>query len=273
MPPDQNSTQKQNSEENSIPPSSQEPMADVPIPATDPSPTDMPLEAPESPKNADIHVSLNNANPENTIETMENKDKIEEIEPKPENILKNQVEVSKTVENTEEIQQEPEKPLETNISAEPIPSEAIPASSTPTAQMAGNEPLSPKTEPLQTRAEATPPPVISPTTVPSEIKTEPKHEEIKQTPIPIPIPIIIPKKNSVKELLIKAKNAIQFRKRKKLDKVMALFLKHSKITNDEVEKFLHVSDATATRYLSQLKKEGKIKQSGKTGHAVSYIKI
>jgi Fic family protein len=66
---------------------------------------------------------------------------------------------------------------------------------------------------------------------------------------------------------------IQFRKRKKLDRVMTLFLKHSKITNDEVEKFLHVSDATATRYLSQLEKENKIKQVGKTGHAVSYSRI
>jgi len=75
------------------------------------------------------------------------------------------------------------------------------------------------------------------------------------------------------ELLVMARNAIQFRKRKKLDRVMSMFLKQSKITNDEVEKFLHVSDATATRYLSQLEKEGKIKQNGKTGHMVSYSKI
>lgn len=54
---------------------------------------------------------------------------------------------------------------------------------------------------------------------------------------------------------------------------MTLFLKKSKITNDEVEKFMHVSDATATRYLSQLEKENKIKQTGKTGHSVFYIKI
>lgn len=75
------------------------------------------------------------------------------------------------------------------------------------------------------------------------------------------------------ELLIKARNAIQFRKRKKLDKIMTLFLNKSKITNDEVEKFLHVSDATATRYLSQLEQEGKIKQSSETGKGVSYSRI
>jgi hypothetical protein len=82
-----------------------------------------------------------------------------------------------------------------------------------------------------------------------------------------------PKPSLAKQLLVLARNAIQFRKRKKLDKVMSLFLKHSKITNDEVEKFLHVSDATATRYLSQLEKEGRIKQSGKTGKGVSYSRI
>lgn len=81
------------------------------------------------------------------------------------------------------------------------------------------------------------------------------------------------KRSFARELLISARNAIQFRKRKKLDRVMSLFLQHSQITNDEVEKFLHVSDATATRYLSQLEKEGRIKQSGKTGKAVSYSRI
>ena len=74
-------------------------------------------------------------------------------------------------------------------------------------------------------------------------------------------------------LLAKAREMIQFRKRKKLDKITAMFLKKTEVTNDEVEKLLHVSDATATRYLSILEKEGKIKQVGKTGKEVSYSKI
>ncbi len=37
------------------------------------------------------------------------------------------------------------------------------------------------------------------------------------------------------------------------------------ITNDQVEKLLHVSDATATRYLAQLVKDGKLKRIGKDG--------
>jgi DNA-binding IclR family transcriptional regulator len=36
---------------------------------------------------------------------------------------------------------------------------------------------------------------------------------------------------------------------------------------------LHVSDATATRYLETLEKEGKIKQVGKSGKYTHYEKI
>ena len=45
------------------------------------------------------------------------------------------------------------------------------------------------------------------------------------------------------------------------------------VTNDEVEKLLHVSDSTATRYLQALEKENKIKQTGSTGTGVFYEKI
>ena len=90
-----------------------------------------------------------------------------------------------------------------------------------------------------------------------------------QTPVNEPLN----KSSLARQLLVTARNAIQFRKRKKLDRVMSLFLQHSKITNDEVEKFLHVSDATATRYLSILEKENKIKQVGRTGKGVSYSRI
>ena len=100
----------------------------------------------------------------------------------------------------------------------------------------------------------------------------------------------------MRELQVKEQLAIKNKKQKKLDLLMTLFLKKPaspagrskngstnstdslqasslQVTNDEVEKFLHVSDATATRYLSQLEKEGKIKQNGKTGKWVSYSRI
>jgi len=46
--------------------------------------------------------------------------------------------------------------------------------------------------------------------------------------------------------------------------------KDKKITNDEVEKLLGVSDATATRYLEALEQEGVIVQVGKEGRHVYY---
>lgn len=45
------------------------------------------------------------------------------------------------------------------------------------------------------------------------------------------------------------------------------------MTNQHVEMYLGISDATATRYLEELEKEGKVRQIGKTGPDVYYEKI
>ena len=104
---------------------------------------------------------------------------------------------------------------------------------------------------------------------------EPVNATQTQTPqMPANEPFVTEQNPSfLRRLLIKAQESIQFRKRKKLDKIMSMFETKSKITNDEVEKLIHVSDATATRYLTILKQENKIKQEGKTGKAVFYSKI
>jgi predicted HTH transcriptional regulator len=44
------------------------------------------------------------------------------------------------------------------------------------------------------------------------------------------------------------------------------------VTNDQVEKLLLVSDATAERYLAEFEKEGTIVQVGQTGRSVTYRK-
>jgi len=46
-----------------------------------------------------------------------------------------------------------------------------------------------------------------------------------------------------------------------------------KFINADVENLLSVSDATATRYLDELEKDGKIKQVGRTGKHVYYEKV
>ena len=203
----------------------------------------------------------------------------------------------------------PKEEVMAEAPVEPI-SEPVQAPETPTDQIPVNEPLPTLTESeaelitenipeeskpteMEIKPELKPEPIPEP--VKKEIKSESVSEPVKTESKPVEqipetkseskqetksepeqpkiIPVIIPSKNLARELLVKARNMIQFRKRKKLDKVMTLFLKKQKITNDEVEKFMHVSDATATRYLSQLEKENKIKQSGKTGKFVFYSKI
>lgn len=101
----------------------------------------------------------------------------------------------------------------------------------------------------------------------SEAATEPvPPEQTAQAPVLEPLP-------SKLSLLATARSIFQFRKRKRLEKIMTVLTTKSQITNDQVEKLLHVSDATATRYLSQLEREGRIKQTGKVGKAVSYTNI
>ena len=133
----------------------------------------------------------------------------------------------------------------------PAPAEAT-APETQTAQVPVNEPLPPEPEPIA----PTPAPAAS-----ASVAAAPTHPS--------------------RDLLVKARATIQDRKRKKLDKILEFLDAKAKngstssprVTNDEVEKLLHVSDATATRYLSALEKEGKIQQVGKTGKAVEYTRI
>lgn len=195
MPDDQDTAQNQDSGQNSIPASPQEPMADAPILPIDSKPAEVPPEVLEAPREGFSDES-NNIPPSNSTPTEAEKEQ-----------------------KTEEKQalNEPSSELVSEPAEVPEPR---------TAQTPVNEPLVPES-----------------------------------------------KVSLARQLLISARNAIQYRKRKKLDRVMSMFLQQSKITNDEVEKFLHVSDATATRYLSILEKEGKIKQNGKTGHMVSYSRI
>jgi len=206
-------------EENSVPVSSQEPVAEAPIPLSTSESVAVPPEALESPREAESAVPVNNDNAEISTPEAQN--------PTPEPTAPSSAEGYGRAQQTEEI--EKNKPVSE-------------ATTQPTAQMAGNEPLAePETKNYQPESK-------------SQIPTETY-------------------KNHTHENLAKAQLTIQEKKRKKLEKIIEALNTKGKITNDEVEKLLHVSDATATRYLSILEKEGKIKQSGRTGQSVSYSRI
>ena len=62
-------------------------------------------------------------------------------------------------------------------------------------------------------------------------------------------------------------------KRQHKDAILNLLNTQGRLTNNQIERMLGISDATATRYLDELEKEGKVRQVGKTGQSVYYEKI
>ncbi|PCI28190.1 hypothetical protein COB55_04155 [Candidatus Wolfebacteria bacterium] len=56
-------------------------------------------------------------------------------------------------------------------------------------------------------------------------------------------------------------------------KIFELAQSMERITNEDVEQLLGVSDATATRYLSELEEEEKIQQIGTVGTGVYYVLV
>lgn len=105
------------------------------------------------------------------------------------------------------------------------------------AVQAAEVPATPRSELGSTTGEASPPPPSAPE--PATIATPPVEP-------------------SIKSRLSQAFEALKFRKRARLDKILRLAAKKGRIKNDDVEKLLHVSDSTAARYLKQLVLEAKL---------------
>ncbi|MDP3731267.1 MAG: FaeA/PapI family transcriptional regulator [bacterium] len=84
-----------------------------------------------------------------------------------------------------------------------------------------------------------------------------------------------PRKEKTKEIgsLEQARQTIIQQKSDTKQKILKLFGQQNEIRNDDIEKLLGVSDSTATNYLEELEKEGKISQHGDTGRGVFYTKI
>lgn len=70
--------------------------------------------------------------------------------------------------------------------------------------------------------------------------------------------------------ITKVNESRQSAKAEAKDEILKLFSAKTEITNDNVQKLLGVSDATATNYLDELEQEGIITQIGKEGRGVKY---
>ena len=112
-------------------------------------------------------------------------------------------------------------------------------------------------------------PAVEPSGEPAAAAPQPPASPVVETPV---IAAPVPSPNIVQELLIKARAAIQQRKQKKLERSAEQLNRNGKVTNADVQKLLRVSKPTATRYLSILEKEGRLRQVGNRGKAVSYLK-
>jgi hypothetical protein len=127
-------------------------------------------------------------------------------------------------------------------------------------------------EPISAQAEAV---AGAQAPVSQAVTPEPRSGENTAGVIVPPVAVVVSpqenKKSFALSLLAQAREKLQFRKRKKLDRILVEIGKKGKITNDDVEKLLHISDKTAERYLSQLVKEQKIKTNGKKGKAIEYL--
>ena len=175
-----------------------------------------------------------------------------------------------------------------------VPPVAIEASQNPESavpvkdQNPANEPLNQPIETTSNSAKATLDEQI--TQEPQKIEPNPETNPVSETPQNPPEitppqstaqmagnePIDLAEEIKIKqrqENLKLANETRQDKKRKKIDEILNLFAERQTVTNDEIEKLLHVSDATATRYLQILENENKIKQVGKTGKGVKYEKI
>lgn len=180
----------------------------------------------------------------------------------------------------------PQEPTENQVSPEPQvepvssetsqPAESVPASAEGSS-VATPEPVS---EPVpQPEQETVSEPISQP-----ESRLEPAGPQVNPVSNPVgqadgtggtglqPVIASTSLVSRARELLVKARETIQFRKRKKLEKIMSLFLKKQSITNDDVQMLVYVSDATATRYLNQLEREGRIRREN-AGKYLSYSRV
>ena len=63
-------------------------------------------------------------------------------------------------------------------------------------------------------------------------------------------------------LLLKAQAKIQFNKQKKLEKIIQFAQKKNIVANEDIQMLLHVSSATATRYLVKLVQQDRLARVG-----------
>jgi len=75
-------------------------------------------------------------------------------------------------------------------------------------------------------------------------------------------PVQQDQKGFIHVLLVKAQARIQFNRQRKLEKIIQFAQKERIVANEDIQKLLHISSATATRYLVELVEHGRLTRVG-----------
>jgi hypothetical protein len=136
--------------------------------------------------------------------------------------------------------------------------------------------------PIYTPNEPEAPVDDQPTSEPtSAIDEPPISEPVQSIPVQVPppasaqppqAPIPIAQSNSgestqFRNIQARGRTKIQTNREEKLDKLIQFAQKKQIIDNEEIQMFLHISSATATRYLESLVKQGRLIREGSPRHA------
>jgi hypothetical protein len=141
-------------------------------------------------------------------------------------------------------------------------------------QPESNEPEEPISAPSEPQAPTGESPTTSPipsTSIPVAPVSASSSTSINESPTSEPVESLDqlqPNHSSqdqsgfIRGLLVKAQAKIQSNRQKKLDKVIELAQKKGTISNEDIQKSLHMPDRTATRYLVKLVEEGRLVRVG-----------
>ena len=137
---------------------------------------------------------------------------------------------------------------ETDNTSPPKP-EPQPVEQTTTPVPAASEPIAGTLEPT---------PLTEPESA-VEVPAPPPSAPIVSPPPP-PVTVSVP--NLKQSAGAHMREVVQAKKRARLEKIILLANEKRIITNNDVEKLLKISDATATNYLRELVRAGRIKKTG-----------
>ena len=178
--------------------------------------------------------------------------------------------------NDENTQSEPpvEAPIPVVADVSPPVSEQIPPAVEPANESIEPAPDVSHSPARETAISATEEPSTIPAVMPiSEPVTTVTDQTIPVQSVPASAPLtpLVPQPQSptqqdqtgfIRALLAKANAKLHSNRQKKLDILMLMAQKKRIITNDDVQKLLRVSDATATRYLVKLVQQGHLARAG-----------